>query len=120
MSDDRWDDEGEDPGSALSRQNEEMSKRMTYEYKRKMETQASYYDFIMATAKTDPMAAAEILCTGLMRGDRDTLKLGYSLGSALIATLDQIQLTNQEIGVLVEKIATPKPGLVDYGPTPRA
>ena len=119
MSDDRWDDEGEDPGSALSRQNEEMSKRMTYEYERKMETQASYYDFIMDTAKEDPLGAAEMLCTGLMRGDRDTLKLGYDIGAALIATLNQIPLTHQQIGALVERIATPKQGLVDYGPTPR-
>jgi hypothetical protein len=98
---------------------EEMSRRMTYEYERKMATQASYYDFIMDTAKDDPLGAAEMLCTGLMRGDRDTLKLGYGIGAALIATLEQISLTNQQIGVLVERIANPKPGLVDYGPTPR-
>jgi hypothetical protein len=97
----------------------EMSKRMTYEYERKMATQASYYDFIMATAKEDPLGAAEMLCTGLMRGDKDSLKLGYGIGSALIATLEQVPLTTTQIGVLVERIANPKPGLVDYGPTPR-
>jgi hypothetical protein len=98
---------------------EEQIRRMTYEYERKMGSRQSYYNFIMETAKDDPLGAAEMLCTGLMRGNRDTLQLGYSLGSALIATLNQIQLTNSEIGVLVEKIAAPKPGLIDYGPTPR-
>jgi len=99
---------------------EEMNTRMTYEYGRKMDAQQSYYDFIMETAKEDPVGAALMLCTGLMRGDRDTLKLGYDLQHALIATLNQIPLTNQQIGVLVYKIAVPKPGIVDYGPTPRA
>lgn len=99
---------------------EEMSKRMTHEYERKMEAQSSYYDFIMETAKDNPVEGAYMLCTGLMRGDRDTLKLGYDIGAALIATLDQIPLTHRQIGVLVLRIANPKPGLVDYGPTPRA
>jgi hypothetical protein len=90
---------------------------MTYEYERKMDRQTSYYDFIMATAKEDPVEGAYMLCTGLMRGNRDTLQLGYSIGSALIATLNQIPLTSQQIGVLVERIADPKPGIVDYGPT---
>lgn len=97
-----------------------MSARMTYEYERKMDTQRSYYDFIMDTAKDDPVMAAEMLCTGLMRGNRDTLQLGYDLGAAMIATLNQIPLTNQQVGVLLNRIAVPKPGIVDYGPTPRA
>lgn len=96
---------------------EEMSKRMTYEFDHKMDRQRSYYDFIMETAEREPLAAAEMLCTGLMRGNRDTLQLGYDLGAAMIATLNQIPLTNQQIGVLVNKIAVPKPGIVDYGPT---
>ena len=99
---------------------EEMNKRMTYEFDHKMDRQRSYYDFIMETAKREPLAAAEMLCTGLMRGNRDTLQLGYDLGAAMIATLNQIPLTNQQIGVLLNKIAEPKPGIVDYGPTPRA
>jgi len=99
---------------------EEQIRRMTYEYERKMGSQQSYYNFIMDTAKDDPLGAAEMLCTGLMRGDRDSLKLGYDIGAALISTLEQIPLTNQQIGVLVYKIAVPKPGIVDYGPTPRA
>lgn len=98
---------------------EEMSRRMLYAYERKMQAQSSYYDFIMDTAKTDPLGAAEMLCTGLMRGDRDSLKLGYDIGAALIATLEQIPLTTQQIGVLMYRIAVPKPGLVEYGPTPR-
>lgn len=98
----------------------EMSKRMTHEYEKKMERQQSYYSFIMETAKEDPIGAAQMLCTGLMRGNKDTLQLGYDLGSAMIATLNQIPLTNQQIGTLVYKIAEPKPGIVDYGPTSRA
>lgn len=98
---------------------EEMNRRMAYEFNRKMDRQLSYYEFIMATAKDDPIGAAEMLCTGLMRGNRDTLQLGYSIGSALISTLEKIPLDTRQIGVLVERIAVPKAGLVDYGPTPK-
>lgn len=73
-------------------------------------------DYILNLAKTEPVAAAELLCTGLMRGDEATLKMGYSLGSALIATVELIPLTTRQIGVLVGRIADPKPGLVEYGP----
>jgi hypothetical protein len=94
-----------------------MERRMAYEYERKMDRHRSYYDFIMETAKEDPLGAAEMLCTGLMRGNRDSLQLGYSIGNALISTLNQIPLDNSQIGVLIERIAVPKPGLVEYGPT---
>jgi hypothetical protein len=97
----------------------EMSKRMTHEYERKMKAQSSYYDFIMDTAKDDPVGAAVMLCTGLMRGNKDSLQLGYDLGAAMIATLNQIPLTNQQVGIVLNRIAVPKPGIVDYGPTPR-
>lgn len=100
--------------------NDEMGTRMEYEYTKKMERQQSYYNFIMDTATTDPVGAAEMLCKGLMRGNADTLQLGYDLGAAMIATLNQIPLTNQQVGVLLNRVAVPKPGIVDYGPTPRA
>jgi hypothetical protein len=96
---------------------EEMSKRMTYEYALKAERQQSYYSFIMDTAKEDPVGAAVMLCTGLMRGNKDTLQLGYDLGAAMIATLNQIPLTNQQVGIVLNRIAVPKPGIVEYGPT---
>ena len=96
---------------------DEMRRRMAVEYEAKMRRQSSYYGFIMETAKVDPLGAAEMLCTGLMRGNQDTLQLGYSLGSALAATLGQIALEVGQIGALVERIAKPKPGLVEYGPT---
>ena len=96
-----------------------MGRRMAYEHEHQMAVRASYYDFIMETAKENPVEGAYMLCTGLMSGNRDKLQMGYSIGSALIATLEQIPLTTSQIGVLVERIANPKPGLVDYGPTPK-
>lgn len=97
---------------------DEMRRRMAVEYEAKMRRQATYYEFIMDRAKLDPIGAAEMMCVGLMRGNKDTLQLGYSIGSALAATLKQITLTQGQIGALVERIANPKPGLVEYGPTP--
>lgn len=94
----------------------ETSRRMEYEFNRKLERQSSYYEYIMSVAETDKIGAAYMLCTGLMRGNRDTLQLGYSLGAALSATLGQINLTDGEIGALVERIAVPREGIVDYGP----
>ena len=96
---------------------DEMGKRMEYELNKKIERQQSNYNFIMDTATTDPVGAAVMLCTGLMRGNKDTLQLGYDLGAAMIATLNQIPLTNQQVGVVLNRIAVPKPGIVDYGPT---
>jgi hypothetical protein len=81
-----------------------------------MERAASFYDQIMEQAQTDPLGAAQLLCEGLMRGDSDSLKMGYSIGSALIATLEQVPLTANQIGALVERVAVPKPGIVDLGP----
>ena len=75
-----------------------------------------YYEFIMETAKTDRLGAAKMMVVGLMQGDRESLKMGYSLGSALIATLKQIPLDTDEIGWLVEQVAVPRKGLVEYGP----
>jgi hypothetical protein len=48
-------------------------------------TGESILSFIKATAKTDPVAAGEMLVQSLMAGDPATLKLGYSFGSALLA-----------------------------------
>lgn len=78
---------------------------------------ASFYDFIMETAETDPLGAAEMMVQGLMRGDRVSLKLGYGLGAALCATLEQIPLTPAKVGALVERVAIVKDGIVEYGPT---
>lgn len=88
----------------------------------KIARQSSYVDFIMETAKTDPLEAAVMLLAGLMAGNREELRLGYSIGNALIATLEQlksqagVELTQGQIGALIEKVAVPKPGLVEYGP----
>jgi len=90
----------------------------------KIERQSSYVDFIERTAATDPREAAFMLVTGLMRGDETELRMGYSLGSALISGLEMMErwghtLSITDIGVLVERIAQPKDGLVEYGPTSR-
>ena len=90
----------------------------------KMARQSSYMDFIEETAKENPLAAAEMLVKGLMAGDKAELRLGYGIGSALISTLETLErwghpLSATHIGVLVEKIAVPKDGIVEYGPTSR-
>jgi hypothetical protein len=99
---------------------DEMRRRMAAEYAVKAQRQAGYYEFIMDTAKENPVEGAYMLCSGLMRGNRDHLQMGYSLGSALAATLEQISLTRTQIGSLVEMLAVPRAGLVEYGPTSRA
>lgn len=79
----------------------------------------SIYDFIMETAKTDPVEGAFMLASGLMRGERASLKMGYSLGSAIMATVEQIQLTQNQLIHLVIRLADAKPELVEYGPDKR-
>lgn len=91
------------------------------EWEAKISRQASYVDHIEQVAKENPVEAAQMLCVGLMAGVKDELRLGYGIGSALISTLETLErwghtLSITEIGVLVEKIAEPKPGLVEYGP----
>lgn len=99
-----------------------MSAEDRARWEAKIARQSSYVDFIMETAKTDPLEAAVMLLTGLMAGNREELRLGYSIGNALIATLEQlksqagVELTQGQIGALIEKVAVPKPGLVEYGP----
>jgi hypothetical protein len=90
-------------------------------FEAKVTRQASYMDFIEQTAKDSPVEAAQMLCVGLMAGVKAELRLGYGIGSALISTLETMErwghpLSTTEIGVLVERIAEPKPGLVEYGP----
>jgi|WetSurMetagenome_2_1015567.scaffolds.fasta_scaffold03898_15 hypothetical protein len=77
----------------------------------------SYFESILKLAETDPLDAAQLLCEGLMRGDRERLVMGYSIGSALRATLEQIPLSTDQICSLVERVAMPYDGIVNYGPT---
>ena len=100
--------------------NDALTEIRTQDAKERLDDKRSYYEFIMDLAKGNPVEGAFMLCTGLMRGNKANLQLGYSFGAALIATLGQIPLNANEIGVLVDRISIPKPGLVDYGPTPRA
>jgi len=93
-------------------------------FNEKMRQQASYVDFIEETAKENPVEGAYMLWTGLMRGDPVELRLGYGIGSAFIATLEHLErwgitLTTSQLGVLIERVAVPKDGLVEYGPTSR-
>lgn len=81
------------------------------------EAGARPYQYIMDLAEKDPMRAAVLLCEGLMRGDRAELRLGYSLGPAVSATLSQIPLSNRQIAWFIEQVAVPKPGIVEYGPS---
>jgi len=87
----------------------------------KLAQQASYVDHIERIANENPVEAAQMLCVGLMAGVKDELRLGYGIGPALISTLETMErwghpLSIDSIGVLVERIAEPKPGLVEDGP----
>lgn len=84
-----------------------------------LEAQASYMDFIMETAKTSKVEAGEMLVTGLMAGSKADLRLGYSLGSALIAAAGVLGLTADEVALVAGRVAEPKDGIVEYGPTIR-
>lgn len=48
-------------------------------------------------------AGAE-LTKGLMRGDPDTFKQGYSLASALMATIEQYNLSPREVALVAEHV----------------
>lgn len=60
---------------------------------------------------------AVLYATGVMRGDPATLTLGYSLGSALISAAELFNLDAKSTALLADIIATPKGGVVAYGPT---
>lgn len=61
-------------------------------------------DFILDTAKTDKVAAGEMMVQSLMAGNPDTLTLGYSFGSALIATAQHLDLTPRETALVAASI----------------
>ena len=64
----------------------------------------TYFDEIIQRGKTDPIGAAVEMTLGLMRGDKESLKLGYSLGSALISAAEQFLLTADSVAVVAEKV----------------
>ena len=49
--------------------------------------------------------AGVALVIGLMRGDPETFKLGYSFGSALMTAIEQYNLTVREIAIVAERVA---------------
>lgn len=61
-------------------------------------------DFILETAETHPLAAGEMLTQSLMAGDPATLKLGYSLGSALIAATKMLNLDATQVALIADRI----------------
>lgn len=64
----------------------------------------SSLDEIKVLARTDRMGAAEMLGRGLMAGDPDTFKQGYSRENAVLATTDMLGLTDSERDTLRERL----------------
>lgn len=59
---------------------------------------------LLAEAGGNKHKAATLLVIGLMRGDADTFKQGYSFGSALIAAAEQYELDITAVGVVAELV----------------
>lgn len=67
-------------------------------------TVTSPLDFIIETAKTDPIQAGEMMVQSLMAGDPATLKLGYSFGSALTATAVTLGLSAKQTALVAGRV----------------
>jgi len=70
-------------------------------------------DYIDIKAKADPVEGGAMLARALMRGEKATLKQGYSIGNALIAVAERYNLTAIDVACIADQIAIPKPGIVD-------
>lgn len=67
-------------------------------------TYTSPMDFILETAKTDKVAAGEMLVKGLMVGDKATLKVGYPFGSALLSAIKLLDLDREQVALVASRI----------------
>lgn len=56
-------------------------------------------------------AAAE-LCLDLMRGDAATFKQGYTIGNALMAAINQMNLTTREVALVADAVVAKAGGSV--------
>lgn len=80
--------------------------------------QLTYFEALLALARREPQfkrEAATLMIEGLMRGDKEKLQLGYSLGSAIIATNRFIEISIEDLGTILDFVAQPAKDLVDYG-----
>lgn len=83
----------------------------------------SYLDDLLEQAKTDPIGAASVMAIDLMRGDEREMKLGYSIGNALISAAEHCRITTiRNLAVVAERVvysigdhhsATPRPLVVN-------
>src|SRR6185503_10317968 len=65
----------------------------------------SYFDTLIEQGKTDPIGAAAEMTKGLMRGDPTTMKLGYSIGNALISAVEQFKIEGVPgMAMVVERV----------------
>lgn len=70
-----------------------------------MATGNPVFDYILRVAETDKVEAGTLMTQALMAGDAETLKLGYSLGAALLATVRQLDLTAEQTALVAGKVA---------------
>lgn len=79
-----------------------------------------YYEALRRLAVDEErLPGAAALIEGLMRGNREHLQMGYSLGNAVIFIAEQMKLTVNEIGAVLDEVAVPRKGIVNYGPYPQ-
>jgi len=64
----------------------------------------SVVEEMLARAGGNIHQAATLLVMGLMRGDPDTFKLGYSFGSALIAAAEMYELDRNAMGLVAQLV----------------
>lgn len=60
---------------------------------------------LLAEAGGNKTKAATALVLGVMRGDPDTFKLGYSIGNALLTAVAHYNLTAREVCLVVEEVS---------------
>jgi len=67
--------------------------------------QIPYFEALLTLARREPQFKREVaalMIEGLMRGDKEKLQLGYSLGNAIIATSHFIELSIDDIGIILD------------------